>query len=68
LATSEISHNVTSAAAESKAVVAALSDVASGITQTSTSAQTVLAASEEVERATVKLRAEVESFLGTVAA
>ena len=68
LATSEISHNVTSAAAESKAVVAALSDVASGVTQTRTSAQTVLAASEEVERATVKLRAEVESFLGTVAA
>jgi hypothetical protein len=28
----------------------------------------VLAASEQVENATVKLRAEVESFLGTVAA
>jgi hypothetical protein len=31
-------------------------------------AQTVLMASEEVENATVKLRDEVERFLGTVAA
>jgi methyl-accepting chemotaxis protein len=68
LATSEISHNVASAAAESKAAVAALGDVATGIAQTRTSAQMVLAASEQVEDATVKLRAEVESFLGTVAA
>jgi hypothetical protein len=49
-------------------VVAALGDVATGVTQTRSSAQTVLAASEEVEKATVKLRAEVEGFLSTVAA
>jgi methyl-accepting chemotaxis protein len=47
-------------------VVAALGEVASGITQTRSSAQTVLAASEEVENATVTLRAEVERFLGEV--
>jgi uncharacterized protein YdeI (BOF family) len=42
--------------------------LASGVTQTRSSAQTVLAASEEVENATVKLRGEVEDFLRTVAA
>jgi len=68
LATGEISHNVASAAAGSKSVVAALGDVATGVTQTRSSAQTVLAASEAVENATVNLRAEVERFLGTVAA
>jgi methyl-accepting chemotaxis protein len=68
VATGEISHNVASAAAGSKAVVAALGDVASGVTQTRSSAQMVLDASAEVENATVKLRAEVERFLGTVAA
>jgi methyl-accepting chemotaxis protein len=67
-ATGEISHNVASAAAGSKAAVAALGDLATGVTQTRSSAQTVLAASEEVENATVKLRAEVEGFLSTVAA
>jgi len=51
-----------------RAVVSALGDVASGVTQTRSSAQTVLAASEEVENATVKLRCEVEDFLRTVAA
>jgi methyl-accepting chemotaxis protein len=64
----EISHNVASAAAGSKDVVAALGDVATGLTQTRSSAETVLTASEEVENATVKLRAEVERFLSTVAA
>jgi hypothetical protein len=68
LATGEILHNVAGAAAGSKAVVAALDDVATGLTQTRSSAETVLAASEEVENATVKLRAEVEDFLSTVAA
>ena len=68
VATGEISHNVASAAIGSKAVVAALGDVASGVTQTRSSAQTVLAASEEVENATVGLRGEVEDFLRTVAA
>jgi len=37
------------------------------ITQTRSSAQTVLTASEEVENATLKLRAEVEGFPSTVA-
>jgi len=68
VATGEISHNVASAAAGSKDVVAALGDVATGLTQTRSSAETVLTASEEVENATVKLRAEVERFLSTVAA
>jgi methyl-accepting chemotaxis protein len=66
VATGEISHNVASAALGSKAVVAALSDLASGVTQTRSSAQTVLAASDEVENATVRLREEVEGFLKTV--
>ena len=68
VATGEILHNVASAAAGSKDVVAALGDVATGLTQTRSSAETVLTASEEVENATVKLRAEVERFLSTVAA
>jgi methyl-accepting chemotaxis protein len=68
LATGQISHSVASAAVGSKAVVAALGDVETGMTQTRTSAQTVLVASEEVENATVKLRVEVEAFLSTVAA
>ncbi len=68
LATGEISRNVAGAAAGSRAVVAALDDVATGVMQTRSSARTVLAASEEVENATVKLRAEVERFLSTVAA
>jgi methyl-accepting chemotaxis protein len=68
LATGEISHNVASAAAGSKGVVAALGDVAIGVKQTRISVQTLLAASEEVENATVALRAEVERFLNTVAA
>ncbi len=38
------------------------------MTQTRNSAQTVLAASEEVENATVRLRGEVEDFLRTVTA
>jgi methyl-accepting chemotaxis protein len=67
-ATGEISRNVASAAAGAKAVVAALDDVAGGVTQTRSSAQTVLTATEEVEQATDRLRAEVEEFLGMVAA
>ena len=46
----------------------ALDEVAGGVTQTRSSAETMLAASEEVETATAKLRSEVEEFLGTVAA
>jgi methyl-accepting chemotaxis protein len=66
-ATGQISQNIASAAEGSSAVVTALSDVAKGVTQTRSSAQTVLAASEKVENAAVKLRAEVEGFLHTVA-
>jgi hypothetical protein len=68
LATGEISINVASAASESKVVVAALSDVASGVKQPRSSAETVLNASEEVMTATEKLRGEVAGFLRTVAA
>ena len=68
LATGEISHNLASAADGAKAIVAALGEVAGGVTQTRGSAQTVLVASEEVEHATAKLRSEVEAFLSTVAA
>ena len=67
-ATAEISQNVASAAVGSKDVVVTLGDVASGVTQTRSSAQTVLAASEEVENATVRLRGEVKDFLRTVTA
>jgi methyl-accepting chemotaxis protein len=67
-ATGQISRNVVSAAAGSKAAVAALGDVANAVTQTRSSAETVLTASKAVETATVTLRAEVERFLGNVAA
>jgi methyl-accepting chemotaxis protein len=66
-ATGEISHNVASAAAGAKAIVAVLHEVAGGATQTRTSAQTVLTASEAVETATGNLRAEFEGFLKKVA-
>jgi methyl-accepting chemotaxis protein len=68
LATGEISRNVASAAAQSKTVVAALSEVAIGVTHTQCSARMVLAASADVEDATSKLRAAVENFLGAAAA
>ncbi len=67
-ATGEISHNVASAAVGAKAIVTTLGEVAGTVTQTRSSAQTMLAASEDVEQATEKLRREVEEFLGTVAA
>jgi methyl-accepting chemotaxis protein len=67
-ATGEISHNVTSAAKGTKAIVSVLGDVAGSATETRRSAQTVLSASESVEAAAANLRAEVESFLGKVAA
>ena len=49
-------------------IVAALGEVAGGVTQTRGSAQTVLATTEQVEDATAKLRSEVEAFLSTIAA
>jgi methyl-accepting chemotaxis protein len=67
VATGQITHHVASAAAGTKATAAALGDVAARATQTQSSAQTVLSASEEVENATVSLRAEVEGLLRTVA-
>jgi methyl-accepting chemotaxis protein len=67
-ATSEITHNVASAAKETREVAAVLGEVAGAIAETSTSAQMLLAAAEAVEKAAVNLRAEVDSFLGQVAA
>lgn len=67
-ATSEISYNVAGAAQGTNEFVSVLGEVARAAAETNTSAQTVLAVSETVEIATVKLRNEIESFLGQVAA
>jgi methyl-accepting chemotaxis protein len=67
-ATSEISHNVASAAKETREVATVLGEVAGAIAETSTSAQMLLAAADAVQQAAVNLRAEVDSFLGQVAA
>jgi methyl-accepting chemotaxis protein len=67
-ATSEITHNVASAAKETREVAAVLGEVAGAIAETSTSAQMLLAAADAVQKAAVNLRAEVDSFLGQVAA
>jgi methyl-accepting chemotaxis protein len=67
-ATSEITHNVASAAKETREVAAVLGEVAGAIAETSTSAQMLLAAADAVQNAAVNLRAEVDSFLGQVAA
>ncbi len=67
-ATSEISHNVASAAEGTKVVVSVLDGVAGTATETHTSAQSLLQASEAVANAAANLRSEVESFLGKVAA
>ena len=66
-ATSEISHNVASAAQGSGMVVSVLSELAGAATATRSSAETVLTASKTVESAAGNLRTEVESFLGKVA-
>jgi methyl-accepting chemotaxis protein len=66
-ATSEISHNVTSAAQGTNEVVSVLSDVAGAATATRVSAQTVLTTSQSVKNAVGNLRAEVENFLAKVA-
>jgi methyl-accepting chemotaxis protein len=66
-ATSEISHNVSSAAQGTVMAVSVLGEVAGAATATRTSAQTVLSASESVETAVAKLRGEVETFLDKVA-
>jgi methyl-accepting chemotaxis protein len=66
-ATSEISHNVASAAEGTSHVVTVLGDVAGAATQTSASAEVVRDASEAVEHAVANLRLEVEDFLAKVA-
>jgi len=67
-ATSEISHNVTSAADGAKLVVSVLDSVAGAATETRQSAESVLTASQAVEAAATELRREVEGFLARVAA
>jgi methyl-accepting chemotaxis protein len=67
-ATGEISQNVSSAADGTKVIVSVLGQVAGAATGARTSAQTMLATSEMMETAADKLRTEVESFLGKVAA
>ena len=66
-ATSEISHNVASAARGTQDFVSVLDQVASAATATRQSAHTVLGASEAVGQAVSNLRSEVESFLRKVA-
>ena len=66
-ATSEISHNVASAARGTQDFVSVLDQVASAATQTRHSAHIVLGASEAVGQAVSNLRSEVESFLRKVA-
>jgi methyl-accepting chemotaxis protein len=67
-ATSEISHNVASAAEGTKVVVSVLDGVAGAATETHASAQSLLEASQAVADTAANLRREVESFLANVAA
>src|SRR4029077_16312753 len=55
-ATRGASHHVSRPPAGAKAIGAALDEVAGGVTQTRSSAEMMLAATEEVETATAKLR------------
>ena len=66
-ATGEISENVEGAARGTSTVVSVLNDVAGAAIATRSSAETVLSASQSVESAVAKLRAEVETFLDKVA-
>jgi methyl-accepting chemotaxis protein len=66
VATGAISHNVASAAAGTKAVVAVLEGVAGAVTKTGNSVETVLAVSQTVEAAAADLREKVEGFLAKV--
>ena len=66
-ATGAISSNVSGAAEGTKLVVEVLDKVTDAVNETQGAAGTVLAASEAVEAATVKLRQRVESFLSSVA-
>jgi PAS domain S-box-containing protein len=66
-ATTEISHNVSSAADVTKTVVAVLDDVTHAANATRGVADTVLAASDAVDAAAVDLRKRIEGFLQSVA-
>jgi len=66
-ATSEISHNVSSAADVTRTVVAVLDDVTHAANATRGVADTVLAASDAVDAAAVDLRKRIEGFLKSVA-
>jgi NO-binding membrane sensor protein with MHYT domain/methyl-accepting chemotaxis protein len=66
-ATNEISHNVASAAAETKVVVSALEEVVGAVDHTGTSAATVLEVSQVMQSAADDLRNKVEGFLTKVA-
>ena len=66
-ATGAISQNVSGAADGTKVLVSVLGQVAGAATGARSSAQTMLAASEVMETAAEKLRAEVEDFLHKVA-
>jgi methyl-accepting chemotaxis protein len=66
-ATSEISHNVSSAADVTRTVVAVLDDVTHAANATRGVADTVLAASDAVDEAAVDLRKRIEGFLQSVA-
>ena len=66
-ATGEISRNVSGAAEGTKVVVGVLDEVTNAVNETRSAAATVLASSEAVESAAVKLEQRVESFLDSVA-
>ncbi|MFL5189070.1 MAG: methyl-accepting chemotaxis protein [Microvirga sp.] len=66
-ATTEISHNVASAADVTKTVVAVLNEVTHAANATRGVADTVLTASNAVETAAVDLRKRIEAFLQSVA-
>ena len=66
-ATNEISHNVASAAAETKVVAGALEAVVGAVDDTGSSAATVLEVSHAMQSAAEELRNKVEGFLRKVA-
>ena len=66
-ATGKISHNVASAARETKEIVSVFHEVASAATETHGSAEIMLDTSKAIETAATDLRTEVEGFLEKVA-
>ena len=67
-ATTEISHNVASAADGSRLVVSVLDNVTGAAAETRAAAESVLGASQAVESAAAELRQAIEGFLTRVAA